>query len=339
MLISALALLFFSSCKDEPSLPPGVGNYTEGVFVVNEGPFGGSGSITWINPEDSIVVEDVFSRANGGAKLGSFVQSLTLHQNKAYVVVNGANRIYVLDARTFQYLDTIGGLELPRFFHPVNEEIAYVSQWGADGLTGSLAKVDLNTNKVVATIPTGAGPEKMLQNGNQLYVANSGGYGLDSTLSIINLDTDTEIDRPVVAGRNPSCLLSNLSNDGLIYILSKGYFLDLQPEGTLEELASGGATAQALPAYADDLCKSPGGDLAYFTAGNAIYQFRSGQSAQAIFSQSAYGLNCHPINGSLYCTDAKDFNSKGELLIYNPSGNKIAQFPVGIAPGEIVFIQ
>ncbi|MEZ4918337.1 MAG: hypothetical protein R2792_04455 [Saprospiraceae bacterium] len=35
----------------------------------------------------------------------------------------------------------------------------------------------------------------------------------------------------------------------------------------------------------------------------------------------------------------KTLTSKGELLIYNHSGNKIAQFPVGIAPGEIVFIQ
>ena len=35
-----------------------------------------------------------------GAVLGQFVQSLTFYGNKAYIVVNGANRVVVVDAKT-----------------------------------------------------------------------------------------------------------------------------------------------------------------------------------------------------------------------------------------------
>ena len=49
-----------------------------------------------------------------------------------------------------------------KYFLPVSNTVAYVSQWGKDGLNGSLARIDLATNKVVKVIPVGTGPEKMI---------------------------------------------------------------------------------------------------------------------------------------------------------------------------------
>ena len=180
-------LFWLVSCKKD-DMPATTGHYTEGVFVVNEGPFGGTGAITWHNPETGETVQDVFGQANNGAVLGAFVQSLTLHNGKAYIVVNGANKIVVVDAVTFVLESVIEGFELPRFFFPLDNERALVSQWGADGLTGSIAAIDLTTKQIISTAPAGKGPEKFFKtSAGAVLVANSGGFGTDSTCSIISI--------------------------------------------------------------------------------------------------------------------------------------------------------
>ena len=328
----ALAL---SACSDKSFAPPGEGNYNTGIFVVNEGLFGGTGTVSWVNPADGSTVHDVFGKANDGAALGSIVQSLYLHDNRAYVVVNGANTVYVVDATTFEYIDTIGNLHLPRFFIPAGNGFAYISQWGDDGLTGSLAKVDLSTNRVVKTIPVGTGPEKMLIWDQKIYAANSGGFGVDSTISVVDLNTDQEINRIEVDGTNPSSILDLQA--GEIYVLSKGYFLDPTPEGTFEITPPTGFS-QTLPPYGDDLCLDPITGYMYFHAGGNIYQYTRVSNAQAFIQQNVYGVNCHPETGTLYCTDPKDFNSNGELIEFDSDGNIVRSYSVGIAPGEIVFV-
>jgi len=340
-IIFFLLLGFFCliSCK-KVIIQAGAGNYTSGVFVVNEGPFGGTGSITWHNPETGETVQDVFEKANGGAVLGQFVQSLTLHNGKGYIVVNGANKVYVVDAVSFKYLDTIGGLFLPRFFFPLDDNTALISQWGADGLTGSVAKVDLTTRQILHTIPTGKGPEKMIrQTDGLIAIANSGGFGLDSTLSILNADNTAESNRIVVPGKNPgSLLVAPFATASATYVLCRGYFQDTNPAGWVGPAASVSNPGFVIPPYAEDLVLAPDGQKTYFTAGGKIYVL-NGSGLSEFFNQFAYGLGCDPATGNLYCADAKDFNSQGEVVIYSATGTRVGAFSTGVAPGEVVFIR
>lgn len=327
----------FSCKKDEPA--SGAGNYTEGVFIVNEGPFAGTGTITWHNPNTGETVQDVFGKANNGAALGQFVQSMTLHDGKAYIVVNGANKIVVVDAVTFQFLDTIGGFALPRFFFPTGNDEAFVSQWGADGLTGSIEWVNLTTNKIVASTPVGKGPEKIFRNSNRtIFVANSGGFGVDTTFTI--LPTSTANHYPV-AGKNPACIGEIGTGPGSdMFVLCKGDYLAANPVGFLDHLEDSSVfnNDHAVPLFSDDLVSAPDRNSLYFTGGGAIYEVTA-TGFRKLFDQAAYGLGCDPVTGYLYCADAKDFNSSGEVVIYKPSGEKTGSFPVGIAPGEVVFIR
>lgn len=331
------SLIGFFSCK-KVIVSAGPGNYTDGVFVVNEGPFGGTGSITWHNPETGETVQDVFAKANGGAVLGQFVQSLTLHKGKGYVVVNGANKVYVVDAVSFEYIDTIGGLFLPRFMLPLDDNTALVSQWGADGLTGSVAIVDLATRQITQTIPTGKGPEKMIRQANGLVVvANSGGFGVDSTVSILNIANLIETNRLAVPGKNPGSLVEWASGP-VIIAHCRGSFLDANPSGWVGVVAPTPGPGFDIPAYGDDLVTAPDGQTLFFAAGGKIFAFSTAGLSPA-FDQIAYGLGCDPGTGNLYCADAKDFNSQGEVVIYSPNGTRIGAFPTGVAPGELVFIR
>jgi len=322
---------------DEP------GRYDTGVLVVNEGAFNGTGTITWHNPATGETVQDVFGLENGGAALGQFVQSLCLHNGKAYIVVNGANKVVVVDAATFKYEGEITNLALPRFFLPIDANTAYVSQWGADGLTGSLARVDLNTLQVTQTIPTGKGPEKMLRRGDLILVANAGGFGLDSTMSVVNMPLGVEQSRELVQnGRNPGALLSDVFDGVRTFVLSRGYFLDSAPSGSLSTLFGINQLPDQswqTPAYSEDLCRSPQKDALYFTGGGGVYRMQSGGTPEKILDVFAYGLGCHPQNGHLYCADAKDFSAAGEVRIFSPDGVLQGSFAAGIAPGEIVFIE
>lgn len=324
-------------CCDNPQP-----DYPKGIFVVNEGPFGGTGTISWHNPNTGETQDSLFEKANNGAVLGQFVQSLTFFNEKAYIVVNGANRVVVVDAKTFQYLDTIGGLALPRFFLPLDNNTAYISQWGFDGLTGSVVKVNLNTNQIEKTIPTGHGPEKMVRVNDRVYIANSGGYGKDSTLTEILLSNDAPQILALPAGTNPSSLVwNNYQSSAKLYYLCKGHYLDLVQKGWLDNLSSTGQGLEA-PVYSDDLVLDDfSGEMYFIGAGNVYKVANSGSSPilTIIFSQNAYGLGYDADQNLLYCADAKDFSSPGEVHVYRTDGTKIGSFRTGVGPGEVVILK
>lgn len=331
--------LLLAACQPKEQ-PAGVGNYTEGVFVVNEGDFGGKGTITWHSPTTGETVQEVFEQANNGAVLGQFVQSLTLHDGNAYIVVNGANRVIVADARTFQYKDTLGGLVLPRFVLPLDANTVLVSQWGKGGVAGSVVKVDLRTRSIVARIQTGAGPEKMLrQSDGSVWVANSGGFAADSTISVLDVVNNRETARLRTGGKNPGSLANGTFGGIRTYAHCRGYFMDTTPRGWVGNIATTGTpTGHTVAPYGDDLVSAPDGSRLYFASGAEVYTF-DGSGPRKWLSQNAYGLACDAQTGDVYCTDAKDFKSAGETVIYNASGQVKGRFRTGIAPSEIVFIR
>jgi hypothetical protein len=339
-ILLAFTLPFLSCNKYCEECYPEPTRYTSGVFVVNEGPWGGTGTISWFNPATGEVQDSIYEKANGGAVLGQFVQSLTFHNGKGYIVVNGANRIVVVDAQTFEFLDTIGGLALPRYFLGIDYNTAYVSQWGADGVSGSVARINLWTNEVVKEIPTGSGPEKLTlsQDGTQLFVPNAGGYGTDSTLASFYLNQEDTVVRTVLPGqKNPCCFQTGSTIYGLVQrVLCRGDWSDSNAEGWIGkpfDLFEGFSA----PKGSDDLAVFHG--AYYFTSGTAIYDVALNLPPRKLFDQAAYGLAVHPVTGDFYCSDAKDFNSAGEVVIRKQDGSIVGTFRTGIAPGEIIFVE
>jgi DNA-binding beta-propeller fold protein YncE len=332
----AVAALLFVACDKNSNgggTPVPTKTYSEGVLVVNEGPFGGTGTITWHNPETGETEQDIFGRANGGATLGQFVQSLTFHKDLVYVCATGANKVYVLEPSTFEYLDTLEGLQQPRYFLPLDDRYALVSQWGADGNGTTVAKVDLNTRKIVANITCGNGPDHMIfVSENEVWVANSGGFGTDSTISIINPKTNVETSRINLGGKNPGKLaVARVGSNDQIFALCKGSFLDASPTGWLGTSTGG----EAVDPYAEDLVAVPGTRTLYFAGGGQVYR-STAAGIEAFVTQSAYGVQVASDGKRVYCADAKDFSSAGEVVIYDENGQRVGSFAAGVAPGEII---
>ncbi len=334
-LLLLLIAAFFSSCKKETNDP--AGKYERGVFVVNEGMFGGTGTITWHDPVSGETEQDIFSANNDGAVLGELPQSLTFYKDKGYICIGNGTKIVVVDAATFKFLGTIEGLAKPRYMMPYNDSLALVTQWGADGNTGTVAQLNLNTNKVVRTSDyIGAGPDKMFRlSDDVVLIPNAGGFlSDDSTIVTFRLSSFSVENRSVAGGKNPSVCARSGSQ---IFVLCKGSYSDPAPTGWLG-LVADPAMGQNIPLYSDDLCASPDQSTLYFTGGSAIYALKNNVLSTFV-QQNAYGLACDPTTGELYCTDAKNFNTPGEAVVYLPNGVKVGMFATGIGPGEIVVVE
>jgi hypothetical protein len=217
---SLIIILSLYSCKPENGPIPS-GDYSRGVFVVNEGLYGQtSGTITFYNEDSSKAVQDIFRIANN-RDLGNIVQSLYFYNDKAYIVVNNSNKIEVANAADFNEIAQINGLEQPRYFIPISSNRALVSQWGEDLLSGSIALIDLDNNTIIQKITAGIGkgPEQMLMHNDKVYIANVGGLDFDHYISVLNVQT-LQVEDTIHTDDAPNSL--QLGTDGLIWVACKG---------------------------------------------------------------------------------------------------------------------
>ena len=334
------------SCKRTPEpLPPVEAvKYGQGIFIVNEGPFQtGTGTLTFYDRDTKVVTEDVFMRANDGKELGNIAQSMNVIDDKAYIVVNNAGKVVVADGETLVKTGEISGLGQPRYVLDLGDGRVAVSQWGADGLSGSVALVNAGSLAIEATIATGAGAEGMLLKDGKLYVANSGGYGVDSTVAVIDL-SDNSVSHLVV-GRNPSGIVEDAN--GNIWVLCSGYndWNDpnnpLNAPGKLLRLENGQeAFSIDLPVYSGDLNISEDGSILYLLVNSEPYGMHISSTAlpsesithgqQGIFY---YSLGLDPVTGYLLAGNAKDYISAGEVDVFQDDGTKMETISAGIIPG------
>ena len=107
----ALAGVFLQSCSnddDGPNNDPENGNYSKGVFILNEGGFNSANAeITYFDPTKDVSttnpIQEIFKTANAGAQLGSVGQSMYFKGNKAYIVLNVSNKVEVVDKKLVQF--------------------------------------------------------------------------------------------------------------------------------------------------------------------------------------------------------------------------------------------
>ncbi len=165
-------IIAFISCR-ESEQPVGKtetvsGEYRKGCFVVNEGNFGwGFGEISFIG-EDGKTENNIFGANNQGKVLGNVAQSMTIFEEKAYIVVNNSQKIEVLAPKTMKSLGTISGFISPRYFCALNSEKAFVTDLYANGVWVVNPKKMLIEKK----IPFDGWSEGILADGKNLLVCN-----------------------------------------------------------------------------------------------------------------------------------------------------------------------
>ena len=341
--------LFFSSCSSDDNNPRQEvsGEYTNGIFILNEGKFmsAETADVTFLS-ENGILENDIFYGVNN-SHLGDTAQSIGIEGERAYILVNNSNAIKVVNRNTFDLVATITtAIQSPRYIVFENGK-GYVSNLGnpADPSDDYIAVIDLSLNEVTTTIPVSEGPEKMVEENGKLYVAHKGGWGVGNTISVIDLSSNT-VSATIPVADVPDGIDEK---DGYLYVLCSG-FSSWNPDVpstqgglfkidmTTNEVVSSLSFAEGI--YPTHL--EIENNKIYYTVTGEVYAMDLSATTfptSALLSlngvYSIYGFEVE--DGKIYMSDPKDFNSNGEIFIYSTNGTFENSYEVGIAPNGFYF--
>ena len=334
------------SCKKNNPEPPIV-LLDNRVFVTNEGTFQtGSGTLSIIYRDSLTVKNNVFEKVND-RPLGNLVQSMVVFNEKAYIVVNNANRIEIADAENLLSLGVIENLSLPRYFLGINSEKAYVSCMGDN----TVAVVNLNDNTITKNITCGTGPERMLFKNNKAFVLNLGGFLVDSTITVINTKTDTVL-TTITLAEKPNNICED--KNGNLWVICSGngwngwpqagdteghlYCVDPDDYSILKDISFPSTNE-----HPEKLIINQSRDKLYYAMPDGIYEFNitsSELNSNPLIESNTlfYGLGFDNNSELIYASDAKDFVQNGWVYRYNSAnGAVVDSFNVGIIPNGFWF--
>ncbi|HDR88614.1 MAG TPA: YncE family protein [Bacteroidetes bacterium] len=339
-------LLTIAACTKENPAP---GKYEGGVWILNEGVFNGNNaSVSFYEPGQGKVTGEVFLNENL-RPLGDVLQSMHIHRGKGYLVVNNSQKVEVVDIHTFRSLHTITDLEYPRYFLGVDENKGYLT----DGnYQGRVYVVNLETFGITGQIPAGSGPEVLLRAGDKVFVANSGGWGYDSTLTVIDAVTD-EVLQTVEVGHQPVDLA--LDADGYVWALCQGKvvwtadFSAIEYETPSRLVRVDPATYEVMSLEIGSigdyfnpkrLALDASGNILYFEEAGGVYALDLSTleiPAGPLIPLQPYGLEVDPDNGEIYVLTSGGGDQPGSLHRYLPNGEQIQSVAVGFFPNGAVF--
>lgn len=342
--LSFTLLIILGSCTDNTEEADSLGTYETGFFITNEGPFNnGTGTLTHVS-EDGMVTQDVYKTENN-TDLGNIVQSMHLHGDLAYIVVNNSHKVVVADRYTLKTITEIKGgmIQSPRYFVSANNR-GFLSNWGDpnDPSDDFIAVIDLNTNQVLSTISVGEGPENMLVNTDFLYVNLEGGYGHNNKVAVIDTK-DGRLVKNLIVGDVPNSIQADLSGNTWVLCGGKPEWTGMETAGKLIKIS---ANHDILSSFDFDLTEHPQhltllGDAIFYNLDARVYKMpvNSNTLPEAPFKGlegSFYYMTGH--GGEIYATDPNDYQSEGNLYIYDAAdGSLLKTIKTGIIPGWIVF--
>ena len=348
LLIATILTTIFVSCSKDDENPIDTG-YLHGVFITNEGGFmNNNGSISYYDIDSGKVTNNLFQIINGYG-LGDVVQSFGVAGSKGFIVVNNSQKVEVVDMESFQSLGTITGVDYPRYFIGIDNDKGYLSN---GSFAGKVYIINLVTLDLTDSIDVGNGPENIVKSGNYLFVANSGGWTNDSTVSVIDVTTDQVIET-IHVGDNPTDLVVDKNGD--IWVLCKGKVVYDQNWNITDETDSklvkiNGSNRSVEETFVvgqtgdffnpSRLAISYDGQNIFFGEASGIYRMNIADSnvpTSVFIAKQYYGLDIDPDNETIYCLKANGFDANGIVYMYNSNGILTDSLEVGIAPNSATF--
>lgn len=356
LLFAALSLLIIS-CSSDDNYTENVGrigDYTYGVFVINEGNFGaGNSEVSFLDASYSNATNNIFGSANDGLRLGDVAQSIAMYEDFAFVVVNNSDQVAVVDRHSFELIKMIDeDLSLPRYITVSNGK-GYITNW-SEAEDAFVAVIDLENFEVIKTIATEFGPEKLVEKDGTVYVAHQGGFGQNNKLSVIDTNSDSvvevlevgdvpnslqviENDLWVLNGGNPSWAPGGETDGSLVKI-------DLGSLKVVQEFDFGEVSPSHLEYDQGQLYYTVSmTDWDTFETESHVFTMHLDSTelpTESVFSTERAFYGAAIKDGLYFGGDAKDYASDGSVVIYDLSnGEQIQELQVGITPNGFYFTE
>ena len=344
LLVSGLLIL--NSCKKDDDSETPIIKPDNRIFIVSEGPFqGGNGTLSIFYRDTEETEHGVFEAVNG-FPLGNLAQSVSVHNDKVYIVVNNANRVEITAKDNLVSLGAIEGINLPRYFLGVDNNKAYVSSWD-----NKVYVVNLESNTVSGSIQTGTGPEKMIKTGESVWVLNQGGYSYDSIITIIDANTDENI-KNLIVGDKPSGIVQDKNGNMWVMCSGNGWNGFPGADDTRGKLLCINAADYSiiktfnfpdLDKHPEKLVINNDGEQLYYSYPGGIYMHDISEQSLELnlvyASQTMfYGLGYDPVSELIFATDPIDYVQNGMVYRIDPvTSELVGSFQGGIIPGEMYF--
>lgn len=352
----------------------------EKLIVVNEGLWqSDNGKLSYF--EDGAVVSNEWFRENNGYKLGDTPNDIIrINDNLIAIAVNWSNIV--------QFITPRGEAVAATEDVPNNRKLAtdgnyvYVSSYGhevaIDGEyrefeKGYVAKIDINTFKVVDAVEVGYEPEGIAYYKGYLFVANTGGYAFqenheyETTVSVVDAAA-MKVVRQVDTGQIN--LYGKMSQSGrYLCINSPGDYYEVQAATVVfdcQAVLDGKKDADCFYSLEYAATYNTVDRDGNFYAIGSRYSYYSGEyefnyikiNPDELFENDGtagvdedfpgtvlsdimrmtmpYGLYVNPYTGYIYATDAGSFTGAGELFQWSPEGKLLGTYKVYINPAHFL---
>ncbi len=317
----------------------GKGDFSNGVFIVNEGNYMyGNSTLSFYDPAKRQITNNLFYDING-LPLGDVGQSMNIYGNKGYIVINNSGKIYIIDVTTGKYSGKITGLTSPRHIQFINKNKAYIT----DLYAGKISIFDPETNRITGSIITKehSSTEQMVQIGDRIFVSC---WSFDNTVLVIDAKTDA-ITGEIETGKQPGSIVADKENK-LWVMCDGGWGKNGNGTPVLQKINPVTGTIEltlTLPSdvNAKRLAINGTRDTLFFIDKGiwklAVNADKLPESPFIPNKRLFYGLAVNPVNSEVYFSDAIDYSQKGIVYRYSSSGAGIDSFKTGITPGAFCF--
>lgn len=317
--------------------------YEGGLLILHEGQFlGGNASLSLVSEDFSIQADGIFKTVNA-QPLGDVAQSMAFYGETSYIVVNNSQKVEVVESSTMEVRATIDGRADGDLFNPrymaFLDGKGYVTNWGegTDPSDDFVAVVDLASHEVAEKIPVEEGPERILSDGNRLYIAHQGGFSQNNLLSVMGSDSKVET---LTVGDVPNSM--QFDGRGNLWVLCGGNpsFTGNETGGSLYRIDLTDLGVERVLVFAAN--QHPGqlqrdGNHLFFLMEGGVYRLPADGTEsvpQLVFSGIQY-YGMYVSKGTLYGVDAGDFASPGTLEARDLQGQLLRSTEVGYVPSAI----
>lgn len=342
--LASLILLCLSSCMkwDYGDSITDFNDPQPGLFILCEGNFQyGNATLSFYNPGSNEVQNEIFLRSNG-MKLGDVAQSMTIYDDKAWIVVNNSHVVFAIDPDTFKEVGRIENLTSPRFIHFISHTKAYVTQiWD-----NRIFIVDPQTYSITGYIQVpemesfSGSTEQMVQIGRYVY-CNCWSY----QNRIIKIDTETdEVVDQVIIGIQPNSIVKD-KYDRIWTITDGGYEGSVYGYENPALYCIDPDTMTVLKYFSFNIGETPT-ELNINASGDTLYWINDDIWRMNVDSNllpsipvipyrntKFYGLTISPVEEDIYVADAIDYSQQGMIYRYSCEGIQQDNFYVGVTPG------
>ena len=313
-----------------------------GLYVLCEGNMGSNKArLDYINLETGTYYSNWYGAQNPHQmkELGDVGNDIQQYGNRLYAVINCSHKVEVMDLQARH----IGQIEIPncRYMAFKNDKLyvsAYVGSIADPEMLGSVFEIDTASLAVTREVKVGHQPDELCIIDNRLYVCNSGGYltnRYDSTLSVIDLGTFTEIEK-ISVGLNPTrvrkdnqnrlwvCCQGNLSGTGA----AQGHLVIINNAGEKHWIDTQASNISIIgfTAFIID------GETKQLRSFSTIDFTEQDQPIDISAFENPYGMLA--TEDALYIADAKNYVSSGVLHCYSYDGKERWTAKTGDIPGH-----